>query len=156
MEKKLIMMSVVDGLLGGFTLSYPFINDDGGRSKSRRTKQTNDCTVRALAIALNIPYDCAYDTLAGEGRKCEKGFHLQKWLNKQAWAEKIAFQAIAGQPRMNPAHFCGEYVNGRYICRVAKHVFAVVDGTVHDMFENRPNRCIYTAWKINLDLSIKT
>lgn len=29
---------------------YPFKYSDGGRSESRRPKQRNDCTVRALAI----------------------------------------------------------------------------------------------------------
>ena len=131
-----------------FRLSYPFVRTDAGRSLSARPKQNNDCTVRAVALALGMEYDIAYDVLAGAGRKCGKGFHLNVWLTAQPWTRKIPFQAIKGKPRMNPATFVKQYPLGVYICKVAKHVFLVKDGVVYDTFENRPDRCIYTAWEI--------
>ncbi len=127
---------------------YPFLYSDGGRSESRRPKQKNDCTVRAVAVALNEPYDTVYEWFKGEGRKCSKGFHIKDWLAKDGRFEKIPFPAIKGQKRMNPSKFCGEFKRGKYICRTAKHVFAVIDGVVHDTWEQRPDRCIYTAWEV--------
>ena len=93
-------------------------------------------------------YDDAYDWLAAEGRESWRGFNIEEFL-KDRGARKISFPAVKGKPRMNPATFCKEFPKGRYICHVAKHVFAVVDGVVHDAFENRPNRCIYTAYEIS-------
>lgn len=148
----IVLMSWAERPAGGeYTsgrLSYMFEKSDAGRSQSRRPKQTNDCTVRALALARGIEYDSAYDLLANAGRKCARGFFLGDWLEGQPWAEKIRFPAIKGQRRMNPAAFTEQFKEGRYICRVSKHVFAVIDGVVYDTFESRPDRCIYTAWRI--------
>lgn len=137
-----------DGIQRAFSMGYPMIHTDAGRSQSRRPKQKNDCTVRAVTTVLDKPYDEIYDMLAAAGRKCTRGFDIVKWLKQQPWAEKIAFPAVKGQPRMNPATFCNQFTEGRYICRASHHVFAVVDGVLFDTFENRPNRCIYTAWRI--------
>lgn len=38
-----------------------WVKSDAGRSESRRPRQKNDCTVRALALALELRYDDAYD-----------------------------------------------------------------------------------------------
>lgn len=144
---KIVMMDEVraDGVE---CFTYPFRYDDAGRSTSKRPKQKNDCTVRALALARNLPYDEAYDLIAAAGRKCSRGFRLSDWLIKQPWATKMPFQATRGQRRMNPSSFTKQFTTGTYICKVAKHVFVVKDGVVHDTFESTPLRCIYTAWKI--------
>ncbi len=136
-----------------YALSYPFTFNDAGRASSKRPKQRDDCTVRTLAIALRFKYDEAYDLLAGAGRKCSRGFRLSDWLNTQPFARKMPFPAVKGERRMNPHRFCRDYPTGTFICKVAKHVFAVVDGVVHDTFENPPDRCIYTAWEIKMDTS---
>lgn len=128
--------------------AYPWVQNDGGRSMSHRPKQKDDCTVRAMAITLARPYDMVYDMLAAAGRQCNWRFRIDDWLNVQPFARRFAFPAVKVERRMNPVAFCEAHPSGRYICRVAKHVFAVVDGVVHDAFENRSDRCIYTAWKI--------
>lgn len=129
-------------------LEYPWVLSDGGRSQSKRSAQKNDCTVRALAIARGLPYDEAYDILKDAGRKCSRGFDFVRWIATQPWATKIAFPAAKGQRRMTPAQFCIDHPRGTFILRVSKHVFAVVDGVVHDTFENRPDRCVYTAFRV--------
>jgi hypothetical protein len=127
---------------------YPWTRNDAGRRTSTRSKQKNDCTVRAIALARNMPYDEAYDMLAEAGRKCAKGFDIMTWLDQHEWATKIPFPAKKGESRMNPVEFAKQFPNGTYICRVAKHVYCVVDGVVFDTHRSRPNRCIYTAWRI--------
>lgn len=131
-----------------YGLSYPWLASDAGRSASKRPKQKNDCTVRALATVMGLPYDEAYDILAEAGRKCSRGFAFPKWINAQPWAKKHSFPAVKGQRRMNPATFAQQFPRGRFICQVAKHVFAVVDGVLIDLHENAPDRCIYAAWEI--------
>ena len=129
-------------------LGYPWVCSDGGRSTSKRPRQHNDCTVRALAIACSLSYDDAYDLLKAAGRLCSRRFQFAPWLDRQAWAARISFPAVKGQQRMNPATFAQQFLQGRFICKAAKHVLVVIDGVVFDAIENRPDRCIYTAWKI--------
>lgn len=132
-----------------------FICSDGGRSESKRPKQSNDCTVRALALACDIDYDDAYDYLTEQGRKCSKGFFLNKHLDKLAKTNipifgyklsTISFPAIKNRERMFVAAFPIFYPKGRYIIRQAKHMAAVIEGFVKDVnFNSR--RCVYKAWK---------
>lgn len=130
-------------------VSVAFRQTDAGRADSRRPRQKNDCTVRALALVLGTQYDDAYDRLKDAGRGCGERFDMVRWLERQDWAKKICFPAVKGQPRMNPAEFCRRYPSGTFVCRVAKHVFAVIDGVVMDDSPVRADRCIYTAWKID-------
>lgn len=74
--------ATVDGHAYG--LAYPWLPSDAGRSASRRARQRNDCTVRALAMVHEMPYDQAYDLLAAAGRKCGKGFQFKTWMKDQA------------------------------------------------------------------------
>ena len=152
METKTPLLRAVMSLVGFDRavqrLEYPWVSHDAGRANSSRPRQRNDCTVRALAIARSMSYDDAYDLLKDAGRKCSRGFHFGDWVEAQPWAKKISFPAIKGQRRMNPARFVVDFPEGRYILRVAKHVFAVVDGVAYDTFENAPDRCVYCAWKI--------
>lgn len=55
-------------------VSVAFQQTDAGRAKSRRPRQKNDCTVRALALARSLHYDAAYDDLKKAGRGCSERF----------------------------------------------------------------------------------
>jgi hypothetical protein len=125
------------------------IINDGGRSLSKRPKAANDCSVRAVAIAFNIPYDEAYDQMAAAGRKCGQGIKPKDW---KAWiktrATWQAFQAVKGSPRMNAVTFCATHPHGRYILSFAGHFAAAVDGQIHDVVGFESNRCVYGAYKI--------
>lgn len=130
-------------------MSYPYVFNDAGRSTSKRPRQKNDCTVRAFALTRGIAYDEAYDILKAAGRKCATSFNFGAWIKDQPFARKISFPAVKGNPRMNPPEFCRNFAKGRYIVRTAKHVFAVIDGFVHDDHVTYDARCIYAAWEIN-------
>jgi len=136
-------------------LAVYFKKTDAGRCISKRPKQTNDCTVRAVALACNLPYDAAYELLAGSGRKCGRGVRFREVVKAMAiingyrltW---IPFQAVKGESRMNPAKFCDRFVSGRWIVRTAKHVIAVIDGVFFDELSPRPGCCIYGAWRVEI------
>jgi hypothetical protein len=121
---------------------------DAGRSAGRRPKQRNDCTVRAIATVKGLAYDEAYDLLKQSGRTSGLGFNLGDWLKDKTWATKISFPAVKNQRRMNPVSFVQKYPKGIFVCFVSKHVFACVDGVIHDDTPIRADRCIYTAWEI--------
>lgn len=130
-----------------------FIATDAGRLLSRRPRQRNDCTVRALVSACGVPYDDAYDLLSEAGRKSGKGFEFRSWADRSGscggfrfvW---IPFQAVRGERRMDPARFAVSHPHGRYVLKTAKHVIACVDGKVHDEERPRAGRCVYGAWEL--------
>ncbi len=145
-------MECVNGIQRTWMLKYPFSSTDSGRTNSKRPRQKNDCTVRALANTTDIDYDDAYDLVKSRGRKSHRGGEFPKARSDDAalgwtftWG---SFPAVKGQSRMNPATFCEQFKTGRYIVRVAKHVFAIVDGVAYDTSPERPDRCIYGAWKV--------
>jgi len=136
----------------GAELPFPTILTDAGRLQSKRSRQSNDCTVRALATVLAVPYDSAYDFLASKGRRSGRGFKLSSVVDGQRWATKTPFPARKGEPRMNLGTFVATHTEGRFIAKCAKHVIAIVDGVVFDEYPPRPDRCVYTAWAIDPSL----
>lgn len=133
-----------------------FSYSDGGRSKSRRPKQSNDCTVVALAIACDLPYDTVYDYLSQEGRKCGSGFRFGDWVKLLKWNETDFFgygftwlpiQAVKGELRCDPDQFCKDFWKGPYIMQVSRHVIAVKNGVYYD-HTNWGHRCVYGAWRV--------
>jgi len=154
MDIEIISLNEIDGHRNMTIYSYPFQKTDGGRSQSKRPRQNNDCTVRAFALAFNLSYDEAYDYLKDLGRKCSRGFFLNKWLDKQKEVlgykiGRLSFPAKKGQKRMNPSTFSKQFKKGTYLIRTAKHMSIFIDGVLYDSCAERPDRCIYTAWKIN-------
>lgn len=134
-----------------------FLKTDAGRGASRRPRQSNDCTVRAIALAAGLPYDAAYDRCAEEGRRCGRGMHLKDWL-PVATVNGYRFvwtpcPAVKGEWRENPVTFANRHPSGRFILKLAKHVLACVDGVVMDTTEHQGPmglgwRCVYGAWKL--------
>lgn len=122
-----------------------FKKSDAGRSASRRPRQSNDCTVRAYALAAGIAYDEAYDLLAEAGRKSGRGFGFRKFIEAKGYVW-IGFPAVKGERRMNPYRFAAEHPHGRFILKTAKHVFPVIDGVILDDVPPRLDRCVYGAW----------
>lgn len=133
-------------------LNFKFVQSDAGRSKSKRSKQKNDCTVRAVVETVGLPYDEVYDILAEAGRKCGRGFDFKTWaptVEINGYVFKwISFPAVKGQRRMNPVDFCMRYRTGKYIARTAGHVMAVVDGAIRDTSPPYDERCIYGAFEV--------
>ena len=132
-----------------FLFTVPFDQHDAGRSTSKRPRQTNDCTVRALASAAGAEYDRVYDTLAAAGRKGARGFDIRTWAKRAefngyrfAW---LGFPAVKGMWRVNPVLFALKFPEGRFILRTAKHVIACVDGRISDTTNAIEGRCVYGA-----------
>lgn len=134
--------------LGLDPMSYPFVQTDAGRSNSRRPHQKEDCSVRAYAHVLDLPYDEAYDIMLAAGRKSHGRFDIRRVLDGDPRFRWISFPAVPGQPRMNPGEFSRRFPQGRFILRTAKHYHAVIDGVHHDMRPIAERRCVYGAWQV--------
>ncbi len=130
-----------------------FVQSDGGRARSRRPRQKDDCTVRALAVVTGRPYDEAYDALAAAGRRASRGFDFRRWAATACFAgfrlRWTPLPAVRGRPRTTPDSFVRDHPEGRFVLRTAKHVMACVDGAVHDTHQPRPGRCVYGYWTLD-------
>lgn len=111
-------------------------------------RETNDCTVRALAAAANISYDQAHATMAKYGRKFRHGTYHDTQAN--AYEEHGGeLRAIFGTTKgakyradkvENVPHVEGITLGklmdkipmGRFVCIMRGHAFAIVDRQLAD------------------------
>jgi hypothetical protein len=132
-----------------------FIWSDAGRSLSKRPRQKNDCTIRALALVTNVGYDTAYDFIKSLGRKSHQSFRLGLYLNRMSKTGELvlghriikhSFPAQKDKERMYVGAFCVFYPTGKFIIKQARHLAAALDGMVYDLTWDC-YRCVYTAYE---------
>lgn len=107
------------------------------------------CTVLALSKAKGMPFSEAQEFVAKLGRKPGKGFHFikiaeatgMKYHHLQNWKAKSGFR------RCRVDSFLRENKVGRFVVNVPGHVFAVIDGKVHDT-SYQPMRIIRAVWEV--------
>ena len=124
-------------------VDYPFVKTDAGRSFSKRKKQKNDCTVRAVALVMAVPYDTAYDHLRDLGRDCSRGFSVPDFADDQP-----DLKPLPVENGMTLGKFLQEHPKGTHMVTIKGHVFGIVDGTVFDTFTISADTEIRQAWKV--------
>lgn len=118
---------------------------DAGRYVAGFTDERKDCTVRAASIALEIPYKQAHLEFALLGRKKGKGFSFSRYA-----ASSLRLAKVVGHKRCRVFGALCRYNKGRFVCRIRGHVFAIVDGVVHDRLNDFSmlRNCIVThVWE---------
>ncbi len=125
---------------------YPLILDDGGRNLSLRPMQQFDCTVRALAIVMNVKYDICYDVLKTAGRKSHEGFDLASFLSRMGvfygWsAKRVKIR------RLTLAKLFASRPKGRLIAETSDHVIAILDGKAHDLIRLPQDCRVHALWE---------
>lgn len=103
---------------------------DGGRAAAGFVKEKADCTVRATAHALGIEYAEAHRKLAALGRKNRSGFRF----SEPHVLQSLGLRKLEAVPGRTIGQVVPKLGAGRFICRIARHVFAVVDGKLQDAF----------------------
>lgn len=116
-----------------------YVHDDGGRFAAGFRGTTNDCVVRAIAIAARLDYREVYDELYrrsgksprdGVGRQAYQGY-----LFDLGWT----WAPMMGVGTGTMVHLrADELPDGAVICRCSRHLVAVIDGVIHDI--NDPSR----------------
>ena len=93
--------------------------------------EKRDCSVVALSIAAGIPYDVAHGICKDAGRQDGHGMYFVEWVRRQRTicGYKVT---VVNVPRLTLAQVLRDFPKGRLICRKKNHVFAVIDGVVHD------------------------
>lgn len=108
----------------------------------------NDCTVRALAAIADITYEFAHEIAESLGRHRLKGTQFSKLADyagmkfESATKEAYSYHSEYGRVRSFHANqiyptltqWVKDHPKGRYVVRVPQHVFAVIDGVIHDSF----------------------
>jgi hypothetical protein len=105
----------------------------------------NDCTVRALAVVLALPYSECHVLYAANGRKAGRNVPVAVCVSLlPALGLRRLDSTVRG---MTLARFVAEYPRGRYVVHKAGHALAVVDGVVHD-WKAQPRARVKRAWQV--------
>lgn len=139
--------------------------------------EKSDCSVRAFAGVLNTTYEPAHEFVKNNyGRIDKKGclnmvsrtFELSNSENTfEIEGTKFKFKTISPEKKMNTYKLKGEYIarkktvksflkdnqKGNFLVFVARHVFAIKDGTIIDNAgdEYRPTRKVEDAVEIIIE-----
>jgi len=138
------------------------VYNDGGFKSSGIGFDTNDCTVRALAICLGIEYKSAHRLLEVYGRQRGKGFRFNAWASCKC-VQHILTRLVQYDTKFNHAWYhgdkskprkirttIGQFVKanpkGTFIIGIDNHVFALVDGVINDTWTPGPKKRIDAVW----------
>jgi hypothetical protein len=126
------------------------VYDDGGRERAGYRGRTGDCVTRTIAIATQQPYQEIYDRinrLAGEAvaRTGVPPRVTRQFLKDLGWQ---------WTPTMAIGSGCAVHLRyrelplGRLVVRLSRHITAVVDGVIHDVYDPQRGgqRCVYGFW----------
>lgn len=99
---------------------------------------TEDCTIRAIAIATDKSWDETYIDV------CVKGFVMKRMPSTNSvWAEYLKDQGFSRHiiPDTCPhcytvRDFCGEHFRGTYVLGTGSHAIAVIDGNYYDAWDS--------------------
>jgi hypothetical protein len=137
--------------------------DDGGRLAAGYRGDARDCGTRALAIALDLPYQEAYDLINRAAEK-ERPAASKRRRGRRSSARNGVFSATMRRimtdlgweftPTMSIGSGCTVHLRadelpaGRIIVSLSRHYAAVINGTLHDTFDcsRDGTRCVYGYW----------
>lgn len=144
-----------------------WVNDDGGRASAGFKGKTNDCVVRAIAIAGRLDYRWVYDELHAEAlerraktrlseRRAAKRYSSPRdGVHKDIYRPFMERLGATWTPTMEIGSGCKVHVHpdelpypGRHVLRVSRHLVAYVDGMLHDTHDPSRfgTRCVYGYW----------
>ena len=141
-----------------------FKYNDGGRKDAGYKGDAGDCVVRAIAIALELPYQQVYDELkeankvysqtkrTRQAKKIKSGGTTPRNGNyRKVYEPYIESKGWEWVPTMKVGQGCRvhltrhELPSGRLIVRVSKHLTTMIDGVINDTYNPSRDgtRCVY-------------
>lgn len=131
-----------------------FEYNDGGRKAAGYKGSVGDCAVRAIAIAIEQPYQFVYDELsmanlfhsANSRDRVAKKLQRRGYTPRNGMFKKVvrAYMDSLGWawvPTMRIGSGCtvhlreDELPSGRLVVSVSHHYTAVIDGVIHDTYD---------------------
>jgi hypothetical protein len=137
-----------------------FVYNDGGRAGAGSKGRAGDCVVRAVAIATQKPYREVYDginalALAERTHRARRSIarsgvsrtNYERYLRDLGW-EWIATMRVGSGCRVHVR--AEELPRGRLVVRLSRHLTAVIDGVIHDIYnpDRRGSRCVYGYFRL--------
>jgi hypothetical protein len=124
--------------------------NDGGRREAGYRGIAGDCVVRAIAIAAQKPYAEVYNAIKHMSKNVA-GSSPRTGVPKKIYHKYILSLGMRWTPLMFIGSGCKVHLDGdelpmgRIICRLSRHLTAVVDGEVNDIFDPSREgcRCVY-------------
>lgn len=136
--------------------AMPFNYNDGGRSNYYKAENVGDCVTRAIAIAAQKDYKEVYDLVNAEEKKARKyKGSARNGAFKHNFAKVIEKLGGKWVSCMSIGSGCKVHLksgdlpaNGRIVCRLSKHLVAVIDGVLNDTYDcsREGKRCVYGYW----------
>ena len=137
-----------------------YVYNDGGRKSAGYKGEAGDCGVRALSIALQLPYKEVYDKVnefcaEEKPSKRRRGkSSARTGIHTHTFHKITKYYGLKWIPKMTIGSGCtthlrsDELPKGRIICRVSNHYAAVVDGVINDTYDcsRQGTRCVYGYW----------
>jgi|SRR5262245_5470927 len=138
-----------------------YVIDDGGRQAAGFKGEADDCVVRAIAIALALPYADVYRDMNLHIDLTERLRAGRRPSSSRTGVKKPTIQSFLADRGWiwTPTMFIGsgctvhlradELPTGRLIVSVSKHIVAVLDRVIHDTHDpsREGTRCVYGYWK---------
>ena len=124
------------------------------RKETRRHGETNDCTVKAIAITTGRTYADCHAAMRAAGRKNRKGSSISAMVSasKALGYHMTKLQRTSRNAKtMRTIERDSLVGNGRFVISMSRHVAAIVDGKTIDHTEGRLNRIqgVYSMTPIN-------
>lgn len=143
-----------------------WVIDDGGRAAAGFSGSAGDCVVRAIAIAAEIPYRQVYDDLHELARSIKGRSRAamasrakptpRTGVFRKVYHDYLLDLGFVWDARMEIGSGCTTHMRadelpevGRIICRLSRHLVAVVDGVIHDTSDpsRGGSRCVYGIYE---------
>lgn len=107
---------------------------DGGRIAEGYISEQRDCSVRALAIAMQMSYTDSHAIHKSIGRKNGKGscFFRYSVRNFEFDGKRFVHE---NRPHARASRYIAEHPHGTYVVGLSCHVFAVINGISYDFAE---------------------
>lgn len=100
--------------------------------------RTDDCTVRALSLALDIPWDAAYVLLVSKGLELhvmpDKASVIHAVLRERGYHRNVVPDSCPDCYTLQD--FCNDHPNGKFIVASDSHIVVVIDGDVYDTWDS--------------------
>jgi hypothetical protein len=145
--------------------ALPWLYDDGGRHDAGYTGSTGDCVPRAIAIASGLPYETVYAALfelalapanmarleLAYGANARRHASPRDGVPRRIYQTYLESLGFTWRATMSIGSGCtvhmaaGELPSGSLVCRLSRHVTAVVDGVCRDTYDPSRDgtRCVY-------------
>ena len=124
------------------------MNYEKAKVYAAQKNETNDCTVKAVSIACDVPYHVAHKALALQGRVNRRGameYQIHKAIQSLGFDIRIVLTTAASCATIARD---AKVQKGFFIAYVPRHILAIVDGKIEDWTATNCRRRIQSVYRV--------